>query len=38
MPLNNHALALSLSHYSNAATNSDNDGTNIVSLEYSIAW
>ena len=33
-----HSLALSLSHYSNAATNNNNDGSNIFSIVYMYQW
>jgi hypothetical protein len=33
-----HRMTLSLKHYSNAATNSNNDGINILSLNYSYMW
>lgn len=34
----NHRVALLLQHYSNAALNSKNDGTNLLSINYSYHW
>jgi len=36
--LDSHRLSFSLRHYSNADTNKDNDGTNILSVNYSFHW
>lgn len=37
--INQHnRIGLSLTHYSNARLNKNNDGTNIVSLNYSVHW
>jgi hypothetical protein len=33
-----HQFTLSLKHYSNAATNNSNDGTNIISINYTYRW
>jgi len=36
--MKHHRIGMSLTHYSNGATNKNNDGTTLVSLNYRLHW